>query len=96
MLIRFSAEDVVRGVVPLKFSLMVPHGKLDACIALLEDGLRCMAPTPYHQVLTRDFLHHTERLGEWIAEFYRQADAAAESGVRRPVLGNERVHDQPG
>ena len=64
------------GVVSTQFGLMVPHGKLEQCIAYLEDGLRSMNATPYHVVLGKTFLHKREELAEWIADFARKADAA--------------------
>lgn len=64
------------GVISTEFSLMVPHGKLDPCIAFLEDGLRCLKSTPYHQILGKSFLDQAEDLAEWIADFSRKADAA--------------------
>jgi hypothetical protein len=52
---------------------MVPHGKLDQCIAFLEGGLRDLKPTPYHRVLGKDFLHQTDDLATWLADFCLKA-----------------------
>jgi hypothetical protein len=64
------------GVVSTQFGLMVPHGKLEQCIAFLEEGLRAMNVTPYHAVLGKTLLHQRDDLADWIAEFARKADAA--------------------
>jgi hypothetical protein len=65
----------VSGVVSTQFGLMVPHGKLEQCIAYFENGLRSLKPTPYHAVLGKSFLHEREELAEWVTEFARKADA---------------------
>jgi hypothetical protein len=65
------------GVISTHFGLMVPHGHLDRCIVFLEDGLRCLTSTPYHQVLGKSFLNQAEDLTEWIADFSMKADAAS-------------------
>lgn len=65
------------GVISTQFDLMVPHGQLDRCIVLLEDGLRCLNSTPYHLVLGKSLLNQTEDLARWIADFSRKADAAS-------------------
>jgi hypothetical protein len=64
------------GVVSAQFSLMVPHGRLEECITFLEDGLHALAPTPYHRVLGKSFLHLSSELGDWIAEFSLKAGEA--------------------
>lgn len=56
-----------------EFGLLVPHGKLDKCIARLEEALRAIHKTPYHQVLGRDFLQHTRAAAEYLIEFHRKA-----------------------
>ena len=68
------------GVVSEQFGLMIPHGRLEACIASLEDGLRALSPTPYHAVLGRSFLHQLQQAAEYIAGFHR--DASGEIKVR--------------
>jgi hypothetical protein len=55
------------------FGLMVPHGNLDACISSLEEGLRALLKTPFHEVLGRDFLRHTDAVAEYMIEFHRSA-----------------------
>jgi hypothetical protein len=55
---------------------MVPHGKLEQCIAFLEDGLRSLKRTPYHRVLGKDFLHQTDDLAEWLIDFCQKAVAS--------------------
>jgi hypothetical protein len=55
---------------------MVPHGKLEQCIAYLEEGLRSLKSTPYHDVLGKTFLHQREELAQWLADFARKANAA--------------------
>src|SRR5688500_11712641 len=65
----------ISGVVSSKFDLMVPHGKLDECIADLEEGLRAIRKTPYHHVLGRDFLHKTKAAGDFLIEFHRKASS---------------------
>lgn len=64
------------GVVSTQFRLMVPNGKLESCIALLEDGLRSLKKTLYHSVLGRSFLGETKELATWIADFARKAHDA--------------------
>ncbi len=64
------------GVVSTQFGLMVPHGKLAACIAYLEDGLRSLKRTPYHRVLGKDFLRQTDDLAEAIIDFHKKAGGA--------------------
>ena len=64
------------GVVSTQFGLMVPHGKLAKCIAFLEDGLRTLKRTPYHQVLRKDFLRQTDELAKWLIDFHQKAAAA--------------------
>lgn len=64
------------GVVSKQFSLMVPHGKLQPCIAFLEEGLRALTPTPYHRVLAKNFLAQTDELARWLIEFHEKAAAA--------------------
>lgn len=39
---------VMFGVISNAFGLMVPHGKLSECIALLEEGMQALSRTPYH------------------------------------------------
>jgi hypothetical protein len=53
----------MNGVVSIQFDSMVPHGKLEACIAILEDGFRSLKRTSYHRVLGKDFLMHADGLG---------------------------------
>jgi hypothetical protein len=63
------------GIVSRTFRRMVPHGKLDQCIAFLEGGLRALKPAPYHCVLGKDFLHQTDDLADWLADFLlKEAD----------------------
>jgi hypothetical protein len=54
---------------------MVPHNKLDLCIAFLEEGLQALRRTPYHEVLGRDFLQQTEALAEYMVAFHQKATA---------------------
>ena len=61
------------GAVSTTFGLMVPHGKLAACIALLEEGLHALRTTPYHEVLGRDFLHLTDAAATYLIRFHRNA-----------------------
>ena len=63
-------------VVGTQFGLMVPHGKLRQCIAVLEDGLRSLKRTPYHRVLGKDFLKQAHDLAGWLIDFHQQAVAA--------------------
>lgn len=63
------------GVIFSNFDLMVPHGKLTACIALLEEGLLSLRETPYHCVLSRNFLHQTDEAAQYLVEFHRTASA---------------------
>jgi hypothetical protein len=55
---------------------MVPHGKLLACIELLEEGMRALRKTPYHEVLGRDFLHQTDAAAEYLINFHRKASGS--------------------
>ena len=71
------------GVVSNYFGRMVPNGHLAECIEFLEDGLRCLKPTLYHQVLGKDFLAHTDDLGTWIADFWKKC---ADADVRLAAL----------
>jgi hypothetical protein len=61
------------GAVSNAFGLMVPHGKLIACISLLEEGMRALHKTPYHDVLGRDFLHQTNPAADYLIKFHRNA-----------------------
>ncbi len=63
------------GAVSNAFGLMVPHGKLDACIAFLEEGMHALRKTPYHEVLGRGFLHQTSAAAEYLIKFHRKASA---------------------
>ncbi|MFL5245461.1 MAG: hypothetical protein ACJ8FY_25475 [Gemmataceae bacterium] len=63
------------GPVSSSFDLMVPHGKLLACIELLEEGLQALRKTPYHEVLGRDFLHQTDAAADYLINFHRKASA---------------------
>jgi hypothetical protein len=63
------------GVVATQFGLMVPHGKLAPCIALLGEGLRALRETPYHRVLGRDFLTQTDAATDYVIEFHRKTAA---------------------
>src|SRR5262245_44178720 len=67
--------DLMSGVVSNQFGLMVPHGKLAECIAFLEEGMNALRKTPYHQVLSRDFLHQTDSAAEYMVNFHRKASA---------------------
>ncbi len=64
------------GVVSRQFGRMVPHGELERCIALLEDGLRSLKRTPYHRVLGKDFLEQADDLAECLIDFHQQAVAS--------------------
>jgi hypothetical protein len=55
--------------------LSVCQGKLNECITGLEEALRAMRKTPYHQVLDRDFLHHTRAASDYLIEFHRKASS---------------------
>jgi hypothetical protein len=55
---------------------MVPHGKLDACIDLLEEGMRALRSTPYYEVVGRDYLHHTAAAAEYLVAFFRKASVS--------------------
>jgi len=61
------------GTVATFFGLMVPHGKLAACIDQLEEAMQALRRTPYHEVLGRSFLHQTNSAAEYITEFHRKA-----------------------
>ncbi len=61
------------GAVSRTFGLMVPHGKLAACIECLEEAMQALRKTPYHEVLGLDFLHQTDAAAEYLAEFHREA-----------------------
>jgi hypothetical protein len=58
------------------FGLMVPHGKLEACIRDLEEGLRSLKRTPYHKVLGRDFLDQASNLADWLIAMHGQPTTA--------------------
>src|SRR4030095_1062159 len=58
-----------------QFGLMVPHGRLCECIAFLEDGMRCLASTPYHSVLGKSFLGQADDLAAWLVRFHRKTAA---------------------
>jgi hypothetical protein len=60
---------------------MVPHGKLEACIVLLEEGLQALRRTPYHDVLGRDFLRQTDTAAEYLINFHRNALAKTKVGA---------------
>jgi hypothetical protein len=63
------------GAISNAFGFMVPHGKLTGCIQLLEEAMEALRKTPYHQVLGRDFLHHTDSVAEYLINFHREASA---------------------
>jgi hypothetical protein len=56
-----------------RFDLMVPHGQLNECIAQLEEGMQALNRTPYHEVLGRKFLHHTDAAADYLIRFHRNA-----------------------
>jgi hypothetical protein len=64
------------GPVSSAFGLMVPHGKLLACIALLEEGMHALHKTPYHAVLDRNFLHQTDAAAEYLINFHRKVSVS--------------------
>jgi hypothetical protein len=74
-------QFVMLGVIPSNFDLMVPHGRLTACIALLEEGLRSLRRTPFHIVLGRDFLHQTGPATSYMVDFHRMASASMKVGA---------------
>jgi hypothetical protein len=60
------------GAIHSNFSGSVPHGELAKCIAYLEGGLRSLQETPYHAILGRDYLQHTEAAADFILAFFRK------------------------
>ena len=64
------------GVISDRFGTMVPNGELEECIEFLEDGLRCLTSTPYHQVLGKHFLERTDQLADWLVDYCKKAAAA--------------------
>lgn len=66
------------GAISNTFALMVPHGELDACIKCLEEGMQALRKSPYHAVLGRNFLHHSDAAAEYLVEFHRTASAKIE------------------
>jgi hypothetical protein len=56
------------------FGLLVPHGKLAACIERLEEAMQALRKTPYHEVLGRNFLHQTDAAGSYLIDFHRMAN----------------------
>jgi hypothetical protein len=60
------------GVVSTQFGLKVPHGELQPCISFLEDGMRALNPTPYHQILGKNFLSRANEFSEWLIQFHRE------------------------
>ena len=64
------------GVVSQTFRRLVPHGKLEKCIAVLEEGLRAIKRTPYHKALGKSFLHQSSDLANVLIEFCQNAVAA--------------------
>ena len=71
---------IMISVIASNFELMVPRGKLTACITLLEDGLRSLPATPFHAVLGRDFLSQTGEAAEYMIDFHRTASARKKVG----------------
>jgi hypothetical protein len=63
------------NVISDEFGMKVPHGKLDACIASLEEALGCVRKTPFHHVLGRDFLDQTDAAANYLIDFHSQARA---------------------
>jgi hypothetical protein len=61
------------GAVSNTFGLMVPHGKLAACIERLEEAMQALRKTPYHEVLGRNFLHQTDAAAKYLTDFHRNA-----------------------
>jgi len=59
------------GVVGGIFGRMVPHGELNPCIELLEEGMNALRKTPFHDVLGRDFLHQTSTVAKYMIDFHR-------------------------
>lgn len=57
------------------FGRMLVRGKLDECIARLEEGLRAVRRTPYHRLLGRDFLQQTRAVAEYMIDFHRKASS---------------------
>lgn len=69
------------GAVSNLFGLSVPHGKLQECIARLEEGLRAINETPYHAIIGRDYLHHLDEASRFITRFYRTSSKSGPLGA---------------
>jgi len=75
---RVGSGGCLLDVISSEFNLLVPQGKLAECITRLEDALRSLHPTPYHAILGRSFLHHTEAAARYLADFHRRASAGTQ------------------
>jgi hypothetical protein len=73
------------GPIHSLFGLTVPHRKLLECIASLEDALRFLRHTPYHEVIGLSFLHQRSEVSQFMVNFYRVAKTERE--VRAMYFG---------
>ena len=58
-----------------RFAISIPHGRLHEFIETADNALLAIRETPFHSVVGKDFLHHTDDAATYLERFIRSAAA---------------------